>query len=99
MPSITSRLQSGAILSTADPHDEGADGARTDAPGKHDCRRGPCTTSEKTLNTLTCCFSGGGGVPELGLGIGEHCHTDGLEEARVLFTNAVKYEKMAAYSR
>jgi hypothetical protein len=28
-------------------------------------------TSEDTLSTLTCCFSGGSGVPELGLGEAE----------------------------
>ena len=53
-------------------------------------------TSEKTLNTLTCCFSGGGGVPELGLGIAENIAIlTAWKRHIILFTNAVKYEKMA----
>ena len=51
-------------------------------------------TSEDVLSTLTCCFSGGGGVPELGLGEAEKlCILTAWKRHITLVENARKYVK------
>merc|ERR1719421_1038279 len=53
-------------------------------------------SGEETLNTLTCCFSGGGGVPELGLGEAEKlCIMTAWKRHMTLMFNAAKFEKSA----
>ena len=53
-------------------------------------------TSEDALSTLTCCFSGGGGVPELGLGEAEQlCVLTCWKRHMILRENADKFEKIA----
>ena len=54
--------------------------------------------TEKVLQTLTCCFSGGGGVPELGLGDAEKaCILTAWKRHMTLMYNAAKFEKQADY--
>jgi hypothetical protein len=53
-------------------------------------------TSEDVLSTLTCCFAGGGGVPELGLGEAEQlCVLTCWKRHMILRENADKFEKIA----
>ena len=52
--------------------------------------------SEDVLNTVTCCFSGGGGVPELGLGEAEMlCILTAWKRHLTLLDNAKKFERQA----
>lgn len=53
-------------------------------------------TSEEVLSTLTCCFSGGGGVPELGLGEAEVlCVLTAWKRHITLIVNARRFERLA----
>lgn len=53
-------------------------------------------TSEDVLSTLTCCFAGGGGVPELGLGDAEQlCTLTCWKRHMILRENADKFERIA----
>ena len=53
-------------------------------------------TSEDFLNTLTCCFSGGGGIPELGLGEAEVlCVMTAWKRALSLSTSAKSFGQTA----
>ena len=53
-------------------------------------------TSEDTLSMLTCCFSGGGGVPELGLGdAGINCVYTAWKRHIILWENARRFERIA----
>jgi hypothetical protein len=53
---------------------------------------------ETVLQTLTVCFSGGGGVPELGLGEAEAaCILTAWKRHMTLNLNAAKYERTADY--
>ena len=55
-------------------------------------------SSEETLSVLTCCFAGGGGVPELGLGEAEMlCILTAWKRHMTLITNAKAYERMADF--
>jgi len=55
-------------------------------------------TSEEALSALTCCFQGGGGVPELGLGEAEAiCILTAWQRHMTLRDNAKTYEKMADF--
>ena len=52
--------------------------------------------SEEVLSTLTCCFAGGGGIPELGLGEAERlCVLTCWKRHLILRDNADKFEKIA----
>jgi len=52
--------------------------------------------SEDVLSTLCCCFSGGGGVPELGLGEAEVlCLLTAWKRHMILLGNAMKFERLA----
>jgi len=54
--------------------------------------------SEQVLSVLTCCFSGGGGVPELGLGEAEKlCLLTAWKRHMTLIFNCEKFEKQADY--
>ena len=51
---------------------------------------------ERVLETLVVCFSGGGGVPELGLGEAESvCILTAWKRHMTLIINAEKYERTA----
>ena len=53
-------------------------------------------SSEEILSTLTCCFAGGGGVPELGLGEAEMlCILTAWKRHMTLIANATVYERYA----
>lgn len=51
---------------------------------------------DRVLNTMTCCFAGGGGVPELGLGEAEEmCILTAWKRHMTLIDNASAYERQA----
>lgn len=55
-------------------------------------------SSEDVLATLTCCFAGGGGVPELGLGEAEMiCILTAWKRHITLYENACYFERVADF--